>query len=119
MKSSLFYTYPSTWMALFQTTLGDYSVGLFEMRTIQNTDLTPALLVFRSEQHHLSQPGENGFRHFYDIRADPPTKHVNCYDGQHVCSCHRTIRERMDETGSHKEWKTNFVPNFYSKNISN
>lgn len=26
VQSTLFHTYPSTWMALFQTTLGDYSV---------------------------------------------------------------------------------------------
>lgn len=27
LQSTLFYTYPSTWMALFQTTLGDYNVS--------------------------------------------------------------------------------------------
>lgn len=29
VDSTLFATYPNTWMALFQTTLGDYSVSLF------------------------------------------------------------------------------------------
>lgn len=28
VDSTLFATYPSTWMALFQTTLGDYSVSI-------------------------------------------------------------------------------------------
>lgn len=29
IQSTLFATYPSTWMALFQTTLGDYNVCYF------------------------------------------------------------------------------------------
>ncbi|XP_037029755.1 uncharacterized protein LOC119069730 [Bradysia coprophila] len=36
VKSSLFYTYPSTWMALFQTTLGDYSYSDLNNTTYPN-----------------------------------------------------------------------------------
>lgn len=87
VDSTLFATYPSTWMALFQTTLGDYSVSnLNLMKKIEEMILQTKkwiyfFEVFRLEQHNLSEFGKNGVCDFHDFRADSTVEHVDCYDG--------------------------------------
>lgn len=92
VESSLFATYPSTWMALFQTTLGDYNV---DMPFLSSNKLHLAIkiplsrkLVFRFEQYNVSEFGENCVCHFHDICADSIAQHVDCYDGKYVRARH-------------------------------
>lgn len=90
VESSLFATYPSTWMALFQTTLGDYNVCHFYAvfyRTCDNF-LLSRNLVFRFEQYNVSEFGENCVCHFHDICAHSIAQHVDCYDGKYVRARH-------------------------------
>lgn len=72
-------------MALFQITMGDYSVRfllLFKMSLNFS-------LVWRSVLYNLSSFEQNGFYGFYGIGADFVAQYVDRYDGEYVRACHR------------------------------
>lgn len=99
VESSLFATYPSTWMALFQTTLGDYNVisaSICSLLHININSFSPES-VFRFEQYDVPEFGENRVCHFHDIRADFAAQHVDRYDGKHIRARHWAIGEGVDE----------------------
>lgn len=84
-------TYFSTWMGLFQTTLGDYdvSLALFTKLTLQSNriiiywfrDFPFHASVRATERYFLPEFSENGLHHFHDFRPNSVTKHVDRYDG--------------------------------------
>ena len=44
--------------------------------------------VFRVEPHIISNISKNGVHNFYDSCSNSAVKHVDCNDGQYVCSCY-------------------------------
>lgn len=93
-------TYPSTWMGLFQTTLGDYDVSPLYPKLTPSVDsfidfMTLPLRNFHAsvratERHLLPQSRQNGLHHLHDIRSDFAAQHVDCHDGFVICGrdCH-------------------------------
>jgi len=105
VKQSPYHSYPSTWMALFQTTLGDYNVRTLTFLgpkiVYEKANFCIFFTVPRSGFDNVPCSGQNRFHCVHGFCADFATEHVDCYDGKHVRPCDWAERKRMDEASKH------------------
>lgn len=59
-----------------------------------------AVAVSRTFANDISWCEQDRICFIYGLCAYIAVKHVNSYDGQHLCSRYRTKRERVDETSN-------------------
>lgn len=87
-KNSLYSSYTTTWMGLFQITLGNYDVNR-NPNLIQNKSFN-LFIVSRTFFNNVSISKQISFCNFYGFCTNSSSEHVNRYDGQYLRSCNRT-----------------------------
>lgn len=97
-KTTLYSNYFSTWMALFQITLGNYDVRWGSSPVEFSCDYLN-ILVSRIGADSVSRFEQSCVWVLHGIRSHFVVEHADCDDGEHVRACYWTEREGVDETG--------------------